>query len=270
MHPTAMEVAAAIALLLTQKKMEYTLFTANWPAQWTNFTEAWVVGGDGTLHFFINRYPQLRLPIALFKGGTGNDFHWLLYGNATVEQQVALVLTAAPHPVDAGLCNTRLFINGIGIGFDGKVVKDLVGKKKRAGKRSYLATILKNLFWFPSFLCTVNTENFHWGKKCFMISIANGRRYGGGFQVTPHSLVNDGLLDTNIVGNIHPLSRLRYLPVIEKGAHLHLPFITYVKSKMVVIKAVKELPAHADGEAFSATEFNMECLPDRFLFLYHP
>jgi diacylglycerol kinase family enzyme len=80
--------------------------------------------------------------------------------------------------------------------------------------------------------------------------------------------VNDGLLNTSIVGKIHPLFRLKYLPFIEKGKHLNLPFITYVKSSMVIVKALKELPAHADGEAFSATEFNIECLPSRFLFLY--
>jgi diacylglycerol kinase family enzyme len=102
--------------------------------------------------------------------------------------------------------------------------------------------------------------------------VANGRRYGGGFHVSPQSLVNDGLLDTNIVGKIHPLRRLQYLPVIEKGKHLDLPFVTYVKSSMVIIKALQPLPAHADGEAFTATEFYIECLPARLMLLYvlHP
>ena len=267
-HPKALAVADTIAIILKEKSIEHSIFTAYWPKNWIDITEAWVVGGDGTLNYFINRYPQFHLPIAVFKGGTGNDFHWLLYGNISVEQQVDIVLTAVPQPTDAGLCNTRLFINGVGIGFDGKVVKDLAGRQK--GKASYLLAIIKNIFRYRSFLCTVNTEKFHWGKKCFMVSVANGKRYGGGFQVTPKSLVNDGLLDTNIVGKIHPLSRLKYLPVIEKGQHLNLPFITYVKSKMVVVKALQETPAHADGEAFSATEFNLECLPAKFLFLYHP
>lgn len=204
--------------------------------------------------------------MAIFKGGTGNDFHWLLYRQVSIEEQVEIVLTARPQPVDAGLCNNRLFINGVGIGFDGKVVKDLAGKTK--GKGSYLLTILKNIFRFKAFLCTVRTEDFHWGKKCFMVSIANGQRYGGGFQVTPKSLVNDGLLDTNIVGQLHPFFRLRYLPVIEKGRHLHLPFNTYVKSSMVIVKALQEVPAHADGEPFAATEFAIECLPARFFFLF--
>lgn len=266
LHGKALRAAGEIAALLKKKAIAHTVFTATWPQHWTDLTEAWIVGGDGTLNYFINHYPQFDLPMAIFKGGTGNDFHWLLYGDISVEQQVELVSTATPKPVDAGLCNTRLFINGVGIGFDGKVVQDLRNHKK--GKASYLLTILKNIFGFREFLCSVNTENFHWGRKCFMISVANGRRYGGNFQVTPQSLFNDGLLDTNVVGKIHPLSRLKYLPVIKKGKHLNLPFITYVKSALVMVKALKELPAHADGEYFSATEFNIECLPARFLFLY--
>ena len=264
--PKAAAAAESIIAFLNEKNFEFTLFSTNWPKAWTDFTEAWIVGGDGTLNYFINHYPQFNLPIALFKGGTGNDFHWLLYGTISIEQQVEAVLNAKPKPVDAGLCNNRLFINGVGIGFDGKVVSDLAGKKKK--QASYLFTILKNIFRYKSFLCVVNTEDFHWGKKCFMISIANGKRYGGGFRVSPYSLVNDGLLDTNIVGKIHPLFRLRYLPVIKRGEHLNLPFITYVKSSMVIVKTLQQIPAHVDGEAFSATEFNIECLPGRFFFLY--
>ena len=101
-----------------------------------------------------------------------------------------------------------------------------------------------------------------------MISIANGKRYGGGFHVTPQSIVDDGMLDVNMVGTIHPLLRLRYLPMIEKGKHINLPFVTYVRTALVIVKAMQELPAHLDGEYYSATEFNMECLPARFLFLY--
>lgn len=267
-HAKARSLATAIVSILEQKKISHTVYTDPWPTDWTDVTEAWIVGGDGTLNYFINRYPQIKLPLAIFKGGTGNDFHWLLYGKMSTDQQVERVLNAVPQPVDAGLCNRRLFINGVGIGFDGKVVKDLSGKEKREGKAAYLLTVLKNIIRYRSFLCAVSTTDFQWGKKCFMISVANGKRYGGGFQVSPQSLVNDGLLDTNIVGRIHPLLRLRYLPLIQKGAHFNLPFITYVKSSMVVVKALQEIPAHADGEAFSATEFAIECLPGRFLFLY--
>lgn len=265
-HPKALSVADTIRSLLNEKNIEYTLFTTAWPQHWIDFTEAWIIGGDGTLNYFINHYPRFDLPLAIFKGGTGNDFHSLLYGTITIEQQVEVVLSATPQPVDAGICNNRLFINGVGIGFDGKVAGDLAGKTKKIA--SYLPTILKNIFRYKAFLCTVNTNDFHWGKKCFMISVANGRRYGGGFQVSPKSLLKDGMLDINIVGKIHPLLRLHYLPLIKKGKYINLPFVTYVKSSMILIKALQQVPAQMDGESFTASEFNIECLPGRFMFLY--
>jgi diacylglycerol kinase family enzyme len=39
-------------------------------------------------------------------------------------------LEAEPKLIDAGRCNERYFINGIGVGFEGEVAKALTGKKK--------------------------------------------------------------------------------------------------------------------------------------------
>lgn len=268
LHQKALAVGDEIAALLQIKNIEYTNFTTLWPIEWIDFTEAWIVGGDGTLNYFINQYPQFHLPMAIFKGGTGNDFQWLLYGNISVKEQVEKVLEVFPKKVDAGYCNNHLFLNGVGIGFDGKVVQNLLGKKKWSGKLSYYAVVLRNIFFFREFLCTVSAGAFHWGKKCLMISVANGRRYGGGFYVNPEGLVTDALLDVNIIGHIPPVKRFRYLPLIEKGTHLDLPMVTYVKTGTVHIKATDITPAHVDGEYFDASEFVIECLPARFSFLY--
>jgi diacylglycerol kinase (ATP) len=32
-------------------------------------TEAWIVGGDGTLNYFINLYKEIAVPLVIFKGG---------------------------------------------------------------------------------------------------------------------------------------------------------------------------------------------------------
>lgn len=268
LHKKALAVGNEIASILRGKNIEHTPLTTQWPTNWMDMTEVWIIGGDGTLNYFINHYPQFHLPIAIFKGGTGNDFHWLLYGNVSVQEQVELVLHTLPKKVDAGYCNNRLFLNGIGIGFDGKVVQDLLGKQKRNSKLSYYAAVLRNIFFFKEFLCTVSSNGFNWGKKCLLITVANGRRYGGGFHVNPGGLVNDGLLDVYIIGQVPPLLRFRYLPLIEKGSHTNLPFVTYHKTGGVHIKAAGLVPAHADGEYFDASEFVFECLPAKFLFLY--
>lgn len=263
----AVRITDEIAILLRNKNIRFSIFTRYWPTVWDAFTEAWIIGGDGTINFFINTYPEFGLPIALFAGGTGNDLHWTLYGETTVAAQVETFLKAHTMPVDAGICNGKLFINGVGIGFDGVIVKSMSGKKKRAGKASYLLSILKHIFLYKEKNCAITYNDETFTEDCFMISIANGKRYGGGFQVAPNASVTDGLLDAMIVGRIDAPKRLRYLPVIEKGEHVNLPFVKYSQTKTVFIKSDIALPAHMDGEYFSADTFEIQCLESRFLFL---
>jgi diacylglycerol kinase (ATP) len=76
------------------------------------------------------------------------------------------------------------------------------------------------------------------------------------------------LLDINIVGRIPPLKRIKYLPVMEKGEHLELPFIQYRNADSVIIQAKEKLHAHIDGEYIYEERFDIRILPGRFSFLY--
>lgn len=262
----ALRIADAIALTLTAKGVPYALFTTYWPKVLDDFTEVWISGGDGTLNCFINEHPQISLPMALFEGGSGNDFHWMLYGDITLEEQVEKVLQGRTQSIDAGICNGQLFLNGVGIGFDGAIVKDLLGKKKLAGKATYLLSILKNIFAYKEQYCELTLQDRFVAQDCFMISVANGRRYGGSFQVAPKAKLQDGLLDVSVIGKIAPLNRMRYLPVMEKGEHLDLPFVQYYQSGRVVIESKQEIPAHIDGEYVCSNRYEIEVLPNRFVF----
>jgi YegS/Rv2252/BmrU family lipid kinase len=264
----ALAIAREIEILLNEKAIDHRLFDTTWPGDLNEFSEAWIIGGDGTVNWFVNAYPDSEMPLAVFPGGTGNDFQWVLYGEADTAQLVNLVLQARLKKVDAGLCNGKLFMNGVGIGFDGAIVKDLIGKKKLAGKASYLLSILKHVVGYHEKPCMIEVNGQVIQQDCFMISAANAKRYGGGFLVTPKASVNDGLLDLLIVGKISPLKRMRYLPVIEKGAHLELPFIRYEQAPATKITSPQKLHAHLDGEYLFASEFEISLLPGRFTFLY--
>jgi diacylglycerol kinase (ATP) len=263
----ALRMADAVSVLLQSKNIAYSIFTTYWPTTWQNFTHAWVIGGDGTLHHFINQYPDLHIPLSIFNGGTANDFHWMMYGKINLEDQVTKILNSEPSFIDAGTCNGRFFLNGAGIGFDGAIVKDVIGKSKLNGKFSYLYSILKNVLFYKEYNAEIKLENATVSQKCFMINVANGKRYGGGFHVTPKASVTDGLLDINIVGKVLPLKRIRYLPVIEKGRHMELPFVLYKQESKIYIKTNRIVDAHLDGEYFSAKEFKIECLPKKILFV---
>jgi diacylglycerol kinase (ATP) len=264
----AVQITSGIEVLLSGMDIPHKVFIETWPETFDGFTEVWIIGGDGTINWFINQYPAIQIPMAAFSGGSGNDFQWMLFGDKTIEQQVDQVLQGSPQLVDAGVCNERLFLNGVGVGFDGAVVHDLLGKKKLAGKASYLLSILKRIIAYQEKPCILQLPSENIEQDCFMISIANGKRYAGGFYVAPGAVMTDGLLDVNIIGKISPLKRMKYMPVIEKGEHLNLDFVKYRQTNRIVIKSSTKLHAHVDGEYLYDDHFEIEVLPKRFSFIY--
>ncbi len=264
----ALEVVARLEGLLHQYSIPKTVFIHDWPDSFSGFSDIYLVGGDGTLNFFINKYPDINVPLVIFKGGTGNDFHWLLYGEIDTVTQFKKVLDLPARPVDCGRCNNRLFINGVGAGFEGAVAQALSSGKKLPGKTSYLITILRKIFSYRSRHFTIMTgDKVITGKK-LLVDISNGRRAGGGFHVAPEALANDGWLDLVMSASLTSIRRLIYLPVIEKGKHLGLSFITHLPVKAVRIQSLDIIQYHLDGEYAEAAELDIQIREKAFLFRY--
>lgn len=264
----AISLTEKIVAHLTGKQQPFLLFNDNWPNDLKSYTEAWVIGGDGTINYFVNQYPDVSIPLVFFNGGTGNDLHWLLYGDIDPEQQLLKLAQFKPRRIDLATCNDKYFLNGIGIGFEGVVAKDLAGKIKRPGKTSFLIAILKRIFFYSSRRYQTSSEELKTNNQYLIIDVANGQRAGGGFHMAPASAVDDGLLDVVLVNKLHPLLRLRYLPVIEKGKHLGLPFIRHYKTHKIVIESDHEMLAHLDGEFYSAKKMEIGILPGRLSIKY--
>ncbi len=262
--------AIAIVRQLQQKlhqlEIDCKSFSDQWPESFDQFSSVWLVGGDGTLNYFINKYPAIAIPIALFKGGSGNDFAWKLYGNKTTDEYFEIALHGAPKKTDAGICNGKYFLNGAGIGFDGEVVKDMGKNKLLPGHMAYLLTVMKKVFFYREREMIVETNGNCSKEKLFMVSVANGSRYGGGFLVAPQAIVNDGELDIVLIKQIAPLKRFFYLHIVERGKHLNLHFVEKSKTTKITIKSEQNLQAHLDGELMEAKRFDIEVLPDKFLF----
>ncbi len=261
--------AERLSLQLSGKDISHTLFAEKWPDNFNGFTEVWISGGDGTLNYFINHYPEIEIPLTIFNGGTGNDFHWLLYGKINFEEQVKLALSAEPKPIDIGKCNEKYFINGVGAGFEGEVAKSLTGKKKKPGKASFMAMILKKIFSYrsTSYQLTVDDKPII-SKKYLIIDVSNGSRAGGGFHIAPEAKADDGLFDIVMIDALSSLQRLRWLPVIEKGKHLHLPFIKHTQARKVTVENDSIIQYHLDGEYHEANKLEIEIIPGKLLFRY--
>src|SRR5688500_14290207 len=122
-------IAGKVAEKLKNAGVGMQLYFTDWPQSLAGFTDVFLIGGDGTLNYFINHYHECRLPISLFPAGSGNDFAWKLHGKKSWEESFEIAMNGKITAVDAGTCNGKYFINGVGIGFDGQVVKSM-GRKR--------------------------------------------------------------------------------------------------------------------------------------------
>ena len=227
-----------------------------------------IVGGDGTINEILNVRSVRARKIHLVPAGSGNDFHRLVYGNISCEQSFEFALATSEQPYDIGTCNQRYFLNGVGIGFDGSVARQTVRMKLPflSSTWKYWIAIFRNILFYKSVEMTIRVTGKEVTKPIFMIAVANGTDYGGGFKVSPKSNATDGLLDVVEIGKLHPLKRLLKVPKVEKGKHLNEPFVKHYTVKRIEIQSLSLLYAHLDGELMEAHHFTIEIQsPVRFV-----
>ena len=262
-------ILATIEKILVNEEIPFASFIGSWPADYSKYNQVWLIGGDGTLNYFVNNYDCRNIPLALFKGGTGNDFAWKLYGNCSTSEQVLKILTAEPRAVDAGICNGKYFLNTLGIGFDGRVLSMMHTIRWLGNSVGYYFAIIRMIFSYrePAFSITKNG-----GKpvirKLLLLLLSNSSRTGGGFLVSPMAEPDDGLLDLVTCEPLNIVHRLRVLPLIRTGKHLSLPFVKHEQfTEMVVQTEIQQL-AQLDGELIFSNRFDCHIVKDKFLFLY--
>lgn len=264
----AKQTVVEIADVLSENNISFQLFTDTWPADLNSYKEVWMIGGDGTLNHLLNRYSDITIPISVFKAGTGNDFALGLYGAVPVTQQARYLLSAPTHWIDAGMCNEHIFMNGVGIGFDGEVVRSIRSIRWIGGHFGYMLAVLKQVFFYKEIKLRIEYEDKSVEDKFLLCLVCNSVSMGGGFRVSPESKITDGLLNIVLCTRLGLLKRLRYLPVIEKGRHLKLQFIDHFKTSKLKITSSKNIYIQLDGELLSGKVFDITVMHKRYLFKY--
>lgn len=253
-----MREAQNAAFYLEQKQISFQSFCDQWPFSFKPDEEVWLFGGDGTLNFFLNTYGLIDNPIAIFAGGTGNDVHTKLYGAISTLQLCEFLLqSAVPTKTDVAMCNNEYFINGVGIGFDGEVLKGMHKIRKLGGHLGYLLQVLKVVFSYKEVTYQMSFNGKSESESLLLLNVANSDRTGGGFRISPLANMHDGKLNLLRCDALPVYKRLRYLPVIQKGKHLELSFIAHETVGTIQIKASERVAYQLDGELREAKDFEI-------------
>jgi len=167
-------------------------------------------GGDGTLSAVAETLahrdePAEALPsLALVPMGTANDFATSAGIPTEPQQAFAVIGQAAARAVDLLRVDadgrTWWCANLASGGFGTQVtVETDAGLKKMLGGLAYVITGIAKLGRIEPITARLSGPDFAWEGGFIALGIGNGRQAGGGQQLCPQALIDDGLLDVTVV-----------------------------------------------------------------------
>lgn len=205
------------------------------------------VGGDGTLKSVAEAIVNHGGILGIIPSGTGNDFMKSLNISKNLSDNIDRILMKKIKPIDYGLANDRFFINVASIGFDADVaVRTEPIKKTVKSNLAYVLGLIKSFFLYKNIEVENISENTE--DRSFLFAIANGKYYGGGFQIAPDADLDDGYLDVVFANNINKFQVLTLIPSILKANHIRRKPVETRKIKNYSLRPKKGCMLSLDGE----------------------
>lgn len=219
------------------------------------------VGGDGTFSevadgFFENA-AQIRpsAALGLIPFGTGGDFRRTAEIPNQLDAAVRHICDHQPRWIDIGRLQyvdhqggTRLrhFLNITSFGLGG-LVDSIVNRSSKAlgGKAAfYLGTVRALLKYRPQLVRIRLDDAEPREQRILTVAVANGRFFGGGMQIAPHAVIDDGMFDVIELGNFGLLDFVLNSNRVRAGTHLQMKEVSHSRARRVVAEAVD---ADSDG-----------------------
>ncbi len=229
-----------------------------------------VSGGDGTLNRLVNDLGDASIPeeLYLLPLGTGNDFLNDVKASQLSNGLVPLGQFLKKLPVVETMGVKKRFVNGIGFGIDGDCCVK-AEEMKSQGKTdinygNITVKLLLTSYKAPDATVKIDGEE-HRFKKAYIAAGMNGRYYGGGMQVAPMQVRNDGLLSFVCVHKLGKLRTLLLFPSLFKGEHIKKKNAVFAKrGKVIEVFFSRPTGLQIDGEIVpNATSYKIYFPEDR-------
>lgn len=212
-----------------------------------------LVGGDGTLNYFINEVDtdKIRNNVYLKTSGSGNDF---MNDMDNVDDREVLlndIIKDLPTVYVNGM--ERKFINGIGYGIDGYCceVADKIRESEPGKKIDYTGIAIKGLlFHFKKKTAEITVDGKTYTfKNVWLAPSMKGRYYGGGMKVAPDQDRKSGDLTCVVYHAASKIKALVAFPDIFKGTHVRRKnMVSTFSGKEIEVKFNEPCALQIDGE----------------------
>jgi YegS/Rv2252/BmrU family lipid kinase len=223
------------------------------------------VGGDGTLNEVVNGFMDEEGPIrpdavlGFVPNGTGCDVVRTICIPRTIEESLDTIKDGHVSVIDLGklrYCDhngnqgTKYFHNIASFGIGGEVVARVNRRSKSCGPFfSFIISTLISIFRYGKKRIRLTIDNtFDDEVIAWNIAVANGQYHGGGMQVAPDAVVDDGQFHITVIGDLSIPEVFRHLPKLYNGRLKDIKKVLIQTGKKVQAVSAQHVLLDVDGE----------------------
>ena len=212
------------------------------------------IGGDGSLNSLINAlmFNNISNPeVSVLPAGSGSDFIRTFAIPQNIENAIKHLITENYYEVDIGFVknqnNEKYFVNILNIGFLADSVETSEKFPKIFKKFRYPISFWLRIINASATKTYIDTDRGEFNSTAFNISVCNAQYFGGGWNISPKSSLQDGLFNVQIFA-VTKLKAMKIFFLAKKGLHLKEPNVVVKKTSN--IKLMTDNAIEIDGDYF--------------------
>lgn len=277
-----------IQQLLKAEQIKFDFSVSSFPGEATMQTiqainNGWrnmlIVGGDGTAHEVINGIMQQTqvestdIKIGIIPTGTGNDWARMYRIPKDPRKAVRLLKDHRIFTQDVAMTTFPLvpdkapvyFHNVAGFLFEAYLTKqtEKLDKTGISGKFFYILNLIRYIFKFRPVEIALSGDNFQVKGKKLIVTAGICRYNGGGMNVIPRALPDDGLLEVTVIGKISPWEVIANVAKIYNGRIYRHPKVKRYQTRKLRVASTEYDLFEANGEISGKLPAEITVLPQR-------
>lgn len=223
------------------------------------------MGGDGTMNEVAKGLLYTDTALGIIPLGSGNGLARHLKIPMDPLMAFQKLLSGKIEKMDSGMANGTPFFLACGIGFEG-VVAHAFSQQKTRGFSQYLLSAFRAFWSFSPLRIQVQADTGLFQERTiFTQAVCNGNQYGNHAIISPHSSLQDGLLNLATVFPFSVWASSGLFFRLMTGRLINSKVYNNLTCKEINITSAALLKGHVDGEPVDFANKLTVCIQPRSL-----